>query len=61
MVLRYLPDGKRKNILTRTLDGLMELFEDRVLPFDTDAALHSAELAVTAKNGGRGFPTVLWH
>lgn len=59
--IAVLPDGKRKNILTRTLDGLMELFEDRVLPFDTDAARHYAELAVTAKNGGRGFPTVLSH
>ena len=38
-------------------DGLMELFRDRVLPFDADAARHYAELAVTAKAGGRGFPT----
>lgn len=52
-----LPVGKRKNMLASTLDGLLELFKDRVLPFDTDAARHYAELAVTAKNGGRGFPT----
>jgi hypothetical protein len=52
-----LPVGKRKHILASALDGLMELFEDRVLPFDTDAVRHYAELAMTAKSGGRGFPT----
>ena len=52
-----LPAGKRKNMLSRALDGLMEIFEGRVLPFDVDAARHYAELAVTARSGGRGFPT----
>ena len=52
-----LPAGKRKDMLAQTLDGLMGLFRDRVLPFDTDAARRYAELAVTARNGGRGFPT----
>ncbi len=52
-----LPTGKRKDMLAQALDGLMELFRDRVLPFDTDAARRYAELAVTAKTGGRGFPT----
>ena len=52
-----LPAGKRKNMLAQALDGLMGLFRDRVLPFDTDAARRYAELAVTAKTGGRGFPT----
>ena len=52
-----LPAGKRKDMLALTLDGLMGLFRDRVLPFDTDAARHYAQLAVTAKTGGRGFPT----
>ena len=33
-----LPDGKRKERLTEALDGVMELFADRVLPFDVDAA-----------------------
>jgi hypothetical protein len=51
-----LPVGKRKDMLAQTLDGLMELFRDRVLPFDTDAARRYADLAVTAKVGGRGFP-----
>lgn len=52
-----LPAGKRKDRLAQTLDGLLGLFMDRVLPFDTDAARRYAELAVTARTGGRGFPT----
>ena len=52
-----LPAGKRKDMLAKALDGLLTLFRDRVLPFDTDAARRYAELAVTAKTGGRGFPT----
>jgi len=52
-----LPVGKRKDMLARALDGLMGLFRDRVLPFDTDAAWRYAELAVTARVAGRGFPT----
>jgi predicted nucleic acid-binding protein len=49
-----MPAGKGKNTLAR---GLMRLFGDRVLPFDADAARHYAELAVTARDNGRGFPT----
>lgn len=52
-----LPAGRRKDLLSQALDGLLRLFRDRVLPFDTDAARHYAELAVTARAGGRGFPT----
>jgi len=52
-----LPVGKRKDLLAQTLDGLMRLFRDRVLPFDMDAARCYAELAVAAKTAGRGFPT----
>lgn len=52
-----LPAGKRKDMLAQILDGLMGLFRERVLPFDTIAARRYAELAVTARNGGRGFPT----
>lgn len=52
-----LPAGKRRDMLAQTLDGLLGLFRARVLPFDIDAARHYAELAVTAKNAGRGFPT----
>ena len=55
--IRALPVGKRKDMLAQTLEGLMGLFRDRVLPFDIDAARYYAELAVTAKVAGRGFPT----
>ena len=52
-----LPVGKRKNMLSSTLEGLVGLFEGRMLSFDAGAARQYAELAVTARNGGRGFPT----
>jgi hypothetical protein len=52
-----LPSGKRKDMLALTLEGLMELFKDRILPFDVEAARHYADLAVLAKISGRGFPT----
>ena len=52
-----LPTGKRKDLLATVLDGLLGLFRDRVLPFDTDAARRYAELAVMARTAGRGFPT----
>ena len=52
-----LPDGKRKDKLTDAVEGVMELFADRILPFDTDAARRYAELAVKARAAGRGFPT----
>ena len=51
-----LPNGKRKDLLSEALDGLMPLFKERVLPFDTDAARKYADLAVTARTAGRGFP-----
>ena len=52
-----LPSGKRKDMLTLTLKGLMELFKDRILSFDVKAAQHYADLAMIAKVSGRGFPT----
>ena len=52
-----LPDGKRKERLTEALDGVMELFADRVLPFDVDAARRYADIAVKARAAGKGFPT----
>lgn len=52
-----LPVGRRKNALAQTLDGLSQLFGDRVLAFDAGAARHYAELAVRARAAGKGFPT----
>jgi predicted nucleic acid-binding protein len=52
-----LPEGRRKATLTATLDGVLHLFTDRILPFDTLVARRYAELAVRARAGGKGFPT----
>ena len=52
-----LPPSKRKDMLAQAIDGLMGLFKDRVLPFDVSAARRYAELAITARLAGRGFPT----
>lgn len=52
-----LPDGRRKQMLAATLEGVLALFENRILAFDTDAARHYAGLAVAARKAGKGFPT----
>ncbi|MCG5261355.1 type II toxin-antitoxin system VapC family toxin [Cupriavidus gilardii] len=52
-----LPDGRRKQGLTEALDGVIALFGERILTFDTDAARHYAESAVKARAAGKGFPT----
>lgn len=51
-----LPNGKRKDELTVILDGVMKLFENCTLPFDTAAARQYAELAVKTRASGKGFP-----
>ncbi len=50
-----LPTGKRKDRLTEALDGVMELFADRFLPFDVAAARRYADLAVKARAAGKAF------
>lgn len=52
-----LPDGARKQKLSVALDGVLSLFDGRILPFDTAAARQYAGLAVAARQTGRGFPT----
>lgn len=52
-----LPRGKRKDKLAAALDGVLELFTARILPFDIEAARRYAGLAVKARAAGRGFPT----
>jgi len=52
-----LPDGRRKSMLAARIDGLLEAFNGRVLPFDTQAARRYADLAVKARAAGMGFPT----
>ncbi len=51
-----LPAGGRKDRLASALGGVMELFEGRILPFDLAAARRYADLAVAARNAGRGLP-----
>lgn len=51
-----LPERRRRETLGQAVEELLKLFEGRILPFDTDAACHHAELAVRARLGGRGFP-----
>jgi predicted nucleic acid-binding protein len=51
--IRSLPAGKRKNMLDCALTELLDLFKDWVLLFDTNAARHYADLAVTAGAGSR--------
>jgi toxin FitB len=52
-----LPKGNRKDNLTVALDGVLNLFEPRILPFDAEAARRYASLAVRARAAGKGFPT----
>ena len=43
-----LPDGRRKELLRTTASDVFAAFEDQVLPFDSSAATHYAEVV-----GGR--------
>ena len=52
-----LPEGRRKDRLTAALEGVMAMFGERILPFDTRAARRYGDLAVRARAAGRGFPT----
>jgi predicted nucleic acid-binding protein len=53
-----MPAGRRKDTLAGTLDSLLvELYRDRILPFDADAARCYAQLATKARAAGKGFPT----
>lgn len=51
-----LPAGKRRDRLARAVDGLIGLYDGRVLPFDVEAARHYAALAMAARRKARGFP-----
>jgi hypothetical protein len=52
-----MPIGKRKDMLIQILEGVVEMFRGRVLPFDHEAARCYADLAIKAKSAGLGFPT----
>ncbi len=56
--LRYgaaiLPIGRRRQALVSDIDAaLREAFENRVLPFDSDAARIFADIAATRRSAGR--------
>jgi predicted nucleic acid-binding protein len=51
-----LPAGKRKNLLAQAFDKWIDLFAGRLLSFDEDAARRYAELALAARQNGRGLP-----
>ena len=52
-----LPRGHRKDRRATALEGVLTIFGDRILPFDTKAARRYGDLAVKARAAGRGFPT----
>jgi predicted nucleic acid-binding protein len=56
-----LPKGRRKDKLAAALDGVLDLFADRILPFDIRAARRYADLAVSARAAGKGFLTPNGH
>jgi len=51
------PEGKRRKRLAAMLDGLLDLFDRRILSFDIEAARRYPDMAVTARSAGRRFPT----
>ena len=48
--------GKRRDRLAAAVDGLVGLYQGRVIPFDVEAARTYAGLAATARTRARGFP-----
>ena len=52
--IQVLPAGKRKENLSRVLDSIsMRLFQDRILPFDEQAAVAYAAIVAEARSKGR--------
>ncbi len=50
----FLPAGRRRNALALAIDAILrEDFEDRVLPFDSDAAREYTEIAAARRATGR--------
>lgn len=49
-----LPDGRRKRELRAQVEGLLaEDFQDQILPFDSRAAAHYAEIVASRERAGR--------
>jgi len=54
--IAMLPTGKNKARLSSAFEGILGLFDARVLPFNARAARYYAELAATARDKGQGLP-----
>lgn len=54
--IAVMPQGRRKNSLSATIEGVLVMFSSRTLAFDSHAARKYAELAAMARSAGRGFP-----
>lgn len=54
--INALPVGKRRNLLHAAFLRLLAVFNERILPFDAEAARCYADLALLARQRGRGFP-----
>jgi len=52
-----LPAGRRRGALAAALEGVLGVFEGRVLALGVEAALRYGDVAVRARAAGRGFPT----
>jgi toxin FitB len=50
-------NGKKKDRLAQVLGHIEQLFTDRILPFDSNAAKQYAQLAYKARQAGKGFPS----
>jgi hypothetical protein len=52
--LRILPAGKRRTALSQAFDTMVrQTIEQRVLPFDSEAAAHAADLMAARRRRGR--------
>jgi toxin FitB len=51
-----MPDGKRKRQVAAIAENSEKQFQNRILPFDFNAAHCHARLAIAARLSGKGFP-----
>ena len=54
--IAILPTGKRRDALSITLNGLLNIFAGKILPFGETAARCYAELAAQAQAAGKTLP-----
>ena len=51
--VELLPDGKRKAALRNGYDGLIQVYRDRIVPFDLEASRHYAVVVAEQIRAGR--------